>query len=388
MSPFLAALDYSVFPPINATLNGLSTVLLLTGFFLIKAGRKKAHQSVMIAALTSSAAFLVCYLVYHYGAGHTEFPKEYPMARKVYFAILVPHIFLAVVNLPFIIMLLLAALKGNFDKHKRVARYTFPSWLFVSVTGVIIYFMIYVWFPPKAVADTETSAGPVMPRLGLREGNAGGRADLALTRANSDARYKDGDLVFTPFSQTVKADPGEKTLEVTFAVENTGTEPVGVTSLESGCECLEVKIDVNPVPPRSKATITGIFDIEKLRGSSERKIAVTAEGRGRPVFLTTRIEIEPVYEIVESMTSWARGSQPETKVVTFRVLREKPVHVLSAESKRPEVTCELVEVEKGRVYHLKLTPVSTESTLLGIVRLETDCELENYARPLAYYSIQ
>lgn len=392
MSPFLAAIDYSVFPPINAALNGLSTILLLAGFLLIKSGRRKAHQAVMTAALASSAAFLACYLVYHYGAGHTEFPKEYPVARKVYFAILIPHIILAVVNLPFIILLLLAALKGRFEKHKRIARYTFPSWLFVSVTGVVIYFMIYVWFPPKAEAGAgdraDRSGGPVMPRLGQRENAGRGRADEALALADGKSRHKEGALVFTPFSQTVKADPGETTLEVTFAVENTGPDPIGVTSLESGCECLEVTIDVNPIPARSQAVITGVFDIGKLRGSSERKIAVTADGSGRPVFLTTRIEIEPVYEIVESMTSWARGSRPKTKVVTFRVLREKPVHVLSAESKRPEVACELVEVEKGRVYHLKLTPASTEQTLLGIVRLETDCELENYARPLAYYSIQ
>jgi len=139
MSPLLSAIDYSIFPPINATLNGLSTVLLIVGFLLIKAGRRKAHQAVMTGALVSSALFLACYLTYHYGAGHTEFPKEYPVARKIYFAILLPHILLAVVNLPFIILLVIAAARGNFAKHKRLARFTFPSWLFVSITGVVIY---------------------------------------------------------------------------------------------------------------------------------------------------------------------------------------------------------------------------------------------------------
>ncbi len=81
MSPLLSAIDYTIFPPINATLNGLSTVLLIAGFLLIKSGRRKAHQAVMIGALVSSALFLACYLTYHYGAGHTEFPKEYPVAR-------------------------------------------------------------------------------------------------------------------------------------------------------------------------------------------------------------------------------------------------------------------------------------------------------------------
>ena len=393
MSPLLAAIDYSIFPPINATLNGLSTVLLITGFLLIKAGRRKAHQAVMIGALVSSALFLACYLTYHYGAGHTEFPKEYPVARKIYFAILLPHILLAVVNLPFIILLVVAAARGNFAKHKRLARFTFPSWLFVSITGVVIYFMIYQWFPPKvAKAAEEVESNPPSSGLvsmsGLKESRRSAAVGEALAMAEGDFRHKAGDLVFRPYSQKVSADPGEKTLEVIFSVENTGSDPAGIATLESGCECLEVSIDLNPIPPRGKATITGIFDIEKLRGSAERKITVVPEGASRAIFLTTEIEIEPIYEILESMTTWARGSKPETKIVTFRVVREKPVHVLSAESKRPEVTCELVEVERGRLYHLRLSPTSTEKSLLGIVRLETDCEVESYARPLAYYSIQ
>lgn len=389
MNPLFAAIDYSVFPPINAALNGLSTLFLIAGFLFIKSGRKKAHQNMMIGALVSSAVFLACYLTYHYGAGHTEFPKEYPVARRVYFAILIPHIILAVVNLPFIIMLVIAAARGNFAKHKRIARYTFPSWLFVSITGVVIYFMIYQWFPPKQPAPSgEAAPAPAVSMSGLREPRRSVLADESLARAQSDSRHKEGDLVFRPYSQKVTADPGEKTIEVTFAVENTADKPIGIASLESGCECLEVSINLNPIPARETATITGVFDIEKLRGSSERKISVVPEGKDRAIFLTTQIEIEPVYEIIESMTSWSRGGAAETKTVVFRVVRDKPVHVLSAESKRPEVSCELVEVEKGRLYHLRLTPASTENSLLGIVRLETDCEIENYARPLAYYSIQ
>lgn len=389
MNPLFAAIDYSVFPPINAALNGLSTLFLIAGFLFIKSGRKKAHQNMMIGALVSSAVFLACYLTYHYGAGHTEFPKEYPVARRVYFAILIPHIILAVVNLPFIIMLVIAAARGNFAKHKRIARYTFPSWLFVSITGVVIYFMIYQWFPPKQPAPSgEAAPAPAVSMSGLREPRRSVLADESLARAQSDSRHKEGDLVFRPYSQKVTADPGEKTIEVTFAVENTADKPIGIASLESGCECLEVSINLNPIPARETATITGVFDIEKLRGSSERKISVVPEGRDRAIFLTTQIEIEPIYEIIESMTSWTRGGAAETKTVVFRVVRDKPVHVLSAESKRPEVSCELVEVEKGRLYHLRLTPASTENSLLGIVRLETDCEIENYARPLAYYSIQ
>jgi uncharacterized membrane protein YozB (DUF420 family) len=387
MTLLLSALDYSVFPPVNAALNGLSTVLLLTGFFLIKSGKRRAHQAAMIAALVSSALFLACYLVYHYGAGHTEFPKEYPVARKVYFAILIPHILLAVVNLPFIILVVVAAAKGNFDKHKRLARFTFPSWLFVSVTGVVIYFMIYQWFPAR-----EKQAGS-HPRIPLpASGTTAAATPAAATPAAAESAppssAKDGSLVFTPVSQTVRADPGAATLDVFFKVENTADTPAAITSLESGCECLDVSIDLNPIPAKSVATIKGTFDITKLRGSAERKIVVTPEGRTRPVFLNTRIEIEPVYEIDPPMITWAKGSVPDTRTVAFKVVRKEPVHILSAESKRPEVACKVVEKEKGRLYHLELTPASTEASLLGIVRIETDCEIGSYARALAYFSIQ
>ena len=155
----LGEIDYSVFPPINATLNSISTVLLLTGFFLIKAGKRRAHQKAMVGALASSAVFLACYLTYHYGVGHTVFPKEYPVARTVYLTILIPHIILAVINVPLILLLVIAAFRKKFEKHKKLARVTFPSWLFVSVTGVVIYFMVYVWFVPSEKSKPPTTEG-------------------------------------------------------------------------------------------------------------------------------------------------------------------------------------------------------------------------------------
>jgi putative membrane protein len=383
MNPIFAALNYAIFPPVNAALNATSTVLLIIGVILIKSGHKTAHRNVMIGALVSSAAFLACYLVYHYGVGSIKFPKEYPVVRRIYLAILVPHIILAVVNLPFIILLLVAAFRGNFEKHKKLAKFTFPSWLFVSVTGVIIYFMIYQWFPPvKPVSGTEENKA--LPSVI----SDGGAFNSMAPQAVTEARRKVGDLVFTPVSQVIEAAAGEKTIKVIFSVENTASVPLRIVKLESGCECLQVSIDQDPIPARKTAKITGVFDVEKLRGSAERKIAVLTEQESVPLFLSTRIEIEPLYLIEQQMTTWPVGSDPIKKTVTFRVVRDKPIHVLSAESKRPEVTCQLVEVEKGRLYHLDLTPASTANSLLGIVRLETDCEIESYARPLAYFSIQ
>jgi len=371
----LAAIDYSIFPPINATLNGLATVLLLVGFVLIKSGRPRAHRNVMIGALVSSAVFLVCYLVYHYGTGHTEFPKAYPVARKIYFAILIPHIVLAVVNVPLIIILVLAAARGRFERHKKFARVTYPSWLFVSVTGVIIYFMIYVWFPPPSgAASGETASG----------GENSKSPKVSIVEASARA----GDLVFTPASQALDVEAEEERVDVTFDVENRGDEPVAIQRLESGCECLEVSVDVNPVPAGGRATITGVFDVTQLRGSAEKAITVATGQQTRPVHLVSRLDINPLYTIEKSMTSWEIGEEPGTKVVRFRVKRDEPIRVLEAESKRKEVACELVEVEPGRAYDLKLTPRSTDSHLLGIVRIETDCEIERYARPLAYFSIQ
>lgn len=142
--------ETSIFPPLNASLNALSAIFLLVGFCFIKKGKKEAHKRSMICALICSSVFLACYVYYHYNSGHTTFPKEYPVARIVYFCILLPHVLLAIVNVPLIIITVLAAIKGNFEKHKRMARITFPMWMFVSVTGVIVYFMIYQWFVPTA----------------------------------------------------------------------------------------------------------------------------------------------------------------------------------------------------------------------------------------------
>jgi len=175
---------------------------------------------------------------------------------------------------------------------------------------------------------------------------------------------------------------------VAFGVYNAGSDAVRIDRLESGCLCLSVEIDRNPVEPRTWSTIRGVFDTDKLMGKSERRITVGTSQGSRPVFLTTRIETEPIYTIDQPMTTWTVGSDPEPRVVEFRVVREAPVRVLSAQSQRPEVRCEILVVEEGRAYDLKLVPESTASPLLGVIRLETDCEIQAYARPLLYFSMQ
>ena len=136
-------LSYSDLPTVNATLNGTGSVLLITGYFFIRQKKIRAHKACMIAASMVSILFLTSYVTYHYHVGFTRFTGEGWM-RTVYFAILIPHTILAMVAVPpLVIMTLYAALRGCFDRHKRVARWTLPIWLYVSVTGVLVYWMLY-----------------------------------------------------------------------------------------------------------------------------------------------------------------------------------------------------------------------------------------------------
>ncbi|MDE2831549.1 MAG: DUF420 domain-containing protein [Gemmatimonadota bacterium] len=129
-------------PATNAFLNGLCTIFLLLGFIYIKRGDIKTHQKCMITALILSALFLTSYLIYHSQVGSVPYP-HHDWTRPIYFAILIPHIILAAVNVPFIIALVWRAYKGEFNRHRRLARWVWPSWIFVSITGVIIYLMLY-----------------------------------------------------------------------------------------------------------------------------------------------------------------------------------------------------------------------------------------------------
>jgi len=134
--------NYSIFPAINATLNGLSAVLLLTGWSFIKRGRRDVHRAFMLAALASSTLFLISYLYYHAHVGSVHFRGQ-GWSRPIYFTILISHTILAAAIVPLVIITLSRALRERFDRHRAIARWTFPLWLYVSVTGVVIYFMLY-----------------------------------------------------------------------------------------------------------------------------------------------------------------------------------------------------------------------------------------------------
>ena len=129
-------------PAIDATLNALSAVLLACGFYFIRRKQVSAHRTCMLAALTTSVLFLVCYLTYHYYHGVTRFPGS-GAVRTFYLSLLGSHTILAVVIVPLVLATLYRAWRRRFDLHRRVARWTLPLWIYVSVTGVAVYWMLY-----------------------------------------------------------------------------------------------------------------------------------------------------------------------------------------------------------------------------------------------------
>ena len=139
-------IDYTLLPGVNASLNGLSGCFLVIGYLAIRNGHATLHRRLMLSAFTTSTLFLISYLTYHFQVQFTPFQGQ-GAARIVYYAILIPHVVLAVVMVPMILVTLKRGLTGHFDKHRPIARWTLPIWLYVSVTGVLVYLMLYVWYP-------------------------------------------------------------------------------------------------------------------------------------------------------------------------------------------------------------------------------------------------
>jgi uncharacterized membrane protein YozB (DUF420 family) len=129
-------------PAVNATLNALSGILLLIGYLLIRRGQVQPHRRVMIAAFVTSSLFLVCYLVYHAQVGSVPFTRQ-GVVRRLYFFILITHVVLAATVPVLAIVTLARGLKGQYPKHRAIARWTWPIWMYVSVTGVLVYVLLY-----------------------------------------------------------------------------------------------------------------------------------------------------------------------------------------------------------------------------------------------------
>jgi putative membrane protein len=144
--PPVRGYDFSFLPPIYATINGITAILLVSAYWAIRTGRRALHESLNKTSIGLSVTFLVMYILYHM----TSLPTPYGghgMMRGVYFFILVTHIVLSVVVIPFVLFTFSRAVAGNFDRHKRLARFTFPIWLYVAVSGVLVYMMISPYYP-------------------------------------------------------------------------------------------------------------------------------------------------------------------------------------------------------------------------------------------------
>lgn len=141
-------MSISDLPTLNAILNSISAILLTVGYVFIKQKNRNAHRVCMVSAFATSTLFLISYLVYHFNVGSVKFQGQGAI-RTVYLAILLTHTVLAAAIVPMIFVTFARTLKGNFSQHRKIARWTLPLWLYVSVTGVVVYLMLYRWFPAR-----------------------------------------------------------------------------------------------------------------------------------------------------------------------------------------------------------------------------------------------
>jgi len=144
-TPKIPGYDLSFLPPIYATLNGLTAILLMVAVIAIKNGNRSLHERLIKVCIFFSTAFLVLYIAYHITSEETHFGGTGPI-RYVYFFILITHILLSVVVIPFVLFTYVRALSGNFERHRALAKFTFPLWLYVAVTGVVVYWMISPYY--------------------------------------------------------------------------------------------------------------------------------------------------------------------------------------------------------------------------------------------------
>lgn len=365
-------MNLDFFPPFNAALNGIAGLCLIAGFVFIKQGKRDAHAKTMITALAVSAIFLVSYVTSKILKGnvHTTFPDAYPTARVIYYVILISHIILAIGMLPPIFIAVNHAVKGRFEQHRRWVKWAYPIWLYVSITGVLVYFMLYQWFLPPPVAAATDAAPPLPP-------------------TSEEPTDPDDTLIYEPETFDYQAEAGQKEMTAVFVAKNPGTAPVTLTQLESNCSCLSVEADVREIPPGGEAKITAVFDIAKLSGEAEKSVYVRTDlGGSKETRLAVRVSIPAIVSLEPMTVKWTHGEKPAPREILFKVLRDKPIRITEATSSRDSVSATLETIEEGREYRIILTPESTDSTLLGFVRIVTDCELEQYQRQLAYFAIQ
>jgi uncharacterized membrane protein YozB (DUF420 family) len=170
----IAMFSYYALAPLNSILNSLAAVLLCAGFYCIRRRWVRAHRAFMLSALAVSILFFISYSIYHWQVGDVHF-QGYGPVRPIYFAILISHIFLAAAIVPLVMITIARAFRGRFTQHRRIARFTWPLWIYVSVTGVIVYLMCYQLYPPgyqtprgTTIAQLKRASSPLkQPPIGV-----------------------------------------------------------------------------------------------------------------------------------------------------------------------------------------------------------------------------
>ena len=375
------------YPLLNASLNGVSFVLLLLGYAMIRSGRQKFHIICMVSALVTSTLFLVSYLTYHSltDGVMTKFPTEYPTARRVYLAILITHIPLAGLLVPLVLMTVIPALRKRFDKHKRWAKITLPIWLYVSVTGVLIYLMLYRWYLPTSVQS---------PAVVGEQAMAGGKSiapagEEGAAESGGEWVSLESGLSYSPEVFKIHAKPAEDVVTARYEVKNSGNKTVRIINLEPTCHCLDARASGDQIAPGATVIVEADFSLEKLVGISEKMIIVhTDDPDASEIRLGVQVQVDPIYSIEPLTLDWKVGEDPKPKEIVFKVVRDEPIKIEDVQHSRESVfTVEVRTIEPGREYRLVLTPNSTEKELLGFVKVFTDCEIDKYARELMYFKI-
>ena len=388
-------MNLDFFPPLNATLNGIAGLLLVAGFFLVKSGNRKGHAVCMVSALVVSAIFLVSYVTFKTLKRnvHTSFPEGYPMAEAIYYPMLISHVILAIGMLPLIFLAVRHAARGNFDKHRKIVRWAYPIWLYVSVTGVLVYFFLYQWFLPTEMLAEPSEATPAAEILvegaPSNEEEEEERLPIADAPAIEAEPVSGGALAFEPEVFEADAEMGQTELTATFQVKNVGTAPVVLTRMESSCTCLSVEAGSREIAPGAEVTLTAVFDIGRLSGDAEKSLFISTNiPDSREKRLPVRVSIPAVIDLDPVTVKWDIGEKPEAREIRFRVLRDEPIRITEVKSSRASVAVSLETVEEGRDYRIWVDPESTEDTMLGFVRLVTDCELDQFKRMMAYFAVR
>jgi uncharacterized membrane protein YozB (DUF420 family) len=265
-------LSVAALPHVNAAINTGVALLLILGFVLIKRGQREAHKKVMTAALVLSALFLVSYVVYHYGHGSTKFRGQGGI-RTVYFTILLTHTVLAIVNLPLVIITVVRAWKGQFEKHRRIAKWTWVIWLYVAITGPLVYLMLYQLYPSDGGVAAFAQAQKIH------------RTDRKAALASYERAASDGHLGAACFAAVIRqtetsSTAVRKTLEANqsdvFCLTLLGRELVYAGKLEDAKAKLQEAVSVAPGEAFVHASLGFAqfrgYEYDEAAGSFERAI--------------------------------------------------------------------------------------------------------------------